>query len=505
MEKKYVMALDQGTTSSRVILFDRDQAICGMAQKEVTQIYPQPGWVEQDAMEIWATQMGVCREVLERTGTSPYEIAAMGITNQRETTVVWEKATGKPIHHAIVWQCRRTAALCEELKARGLEDWFRQKTGLVLDAYFSATKLQWILDHVPGARERARAGELLFGTVDTWLIYNLTRGQVHATDYSNASRTMLFNIHDLTWDEEILELLDIPRQMLPIVRPSSDLYGVTDPGTFGGAQIPIAGAAGDQQAALFGQCCFEVGMAKNTYGTGCFLLMNTGAEAVRSEHGLLTTIAWGLNGQITYALEGSVFMGGASVQWLRDELRIIDSAQESEALAASVPNTNGVYVVPAFTGLGAPYWDMYARGLIIGLTRGVRKEHLIRATLESIAYQSRDVLVAMEHDAGIDVQVLKVDGGASRNQFLMQFQADIMDVAVVRPQVTESTALGAAFLAGLATGFYESVEELQAKLKADRTFQPTWTGERIERKYKRWQEAVKRSMNWAREEDEDDV
>ncbi|KAF5067629.1 Glycerol kinase [anaerobic digester metagenome] len=505
MEKKYVMALDQGTTSSRVILFDRDHAICGMAQKEVTQIYPQPGWVEQDAMEIWATQMGVCREVLERTGTSPYEIAAMGITNQRETTVVWEKATGKPIHHAIVWQCRRTAALCEELKARGLEDWFRQKTGLVLDAYFSATKLQWILDHVPGARERARAGELLFGTVDTWLIYNLTRGQVHATDYSNASRTMLFNIHDLTWDEEILELLDIPRQMLPIVRPSSDLYGVTDPGTFGGAQIPIAGAAGDQQAALFGQCCFEVGMAKNTYGTGCFLLMNTGAEAVRSEHGLLTTIAWGLNGQITYALEGSVFMGGASVQWLRDELRIIDSAQESEALAASVPNTNGVYVVPAFTGLGAPYWDMYARGLIIGLTRGVRKEHLIRATLESIAYQSRDVLVAMEHDAGIDVQVLKVDGGASRNQFLMQFQADIMDVAVVRPQVTESTALGAAFLAGLATGFYESVEELQAKLKADRTFQPTWTGERIERKYKRWQEAVKRSMNWAREEDEDDV
>ncbi|UUM10797.1 glycerol kinase GlpK [Clostridiaceae bacterium HFYG-1003] len=505
MEKKYVMALDQGTTSSRVILFDRDQAICGMAQKEVTQIYPQPGWVEQDAMEIWATQMGVCREVLERTGTSPYEIAAMGITNQRETTVVWEKATGKPIHHAIVWQCRRTAALCEELKARGLEDWFRQKTGLVLDAYFSATKLQWILDHVPGARERARAGELLFGTVDTWLIYNLTRGQVHATDYSNASRTMLFNIHDLTWDEEILELFDIPRQMLPIVRPSSDLYGVTDPGTFGGAQIPIAGAAGDQQAALFGQCCFEVGMAKNTYGTGCFLLMNTGAEAVRSEHGLLTTIAWGLNGQITYALEGSVFMGGASVQWLRDELRIIDSAQESEALAASVPNTNGVYVVPAFTGLGAPYWDMYARGLIIGLTRGVRKEHLIRATLESIAYQSRDVLVAMEHDAGIDVQVLKVDGGASRNQFLMQFQADIMDVAVVRPQVTESTALGAAFLAGLATGFYDSVEALQAKLKADRTFQPTWTGERIERKYKRWQEAVKRSMNWAREEDEDDV
>lgn len=504
MEKKYVIALDQGTTSSRVILFDRDQAICGMAQKEVTQIYPQPGWVEQDAMEIWATQMGVCREVLERTGTSPYEIAAMGITNQRETTVVWEKATGKPIHHAIVWQCRRTAALCEELKARGLEDWFRQKTGLVLDAYFSATKLQWILDHVPGARERARAGELLFGTVDTWLIYNLTRGQVHATDYSNASRTMLFNIHDLTWDEEILELLDIPRQMLPIVRPSSDLYGVTDPGTFGGAQIPIAGAAGDQQAALFGQCCFEVGMAKNTYGTGCFLLMNTGAEAVRSEHGLLTTIAWGLNGQITYALEGSVFMGGASVQWLRDELRIIDSAQESEALAASVPNTNGVYVVPAFTGLGAPYWDMYARGLIIGLTRGVRKEHLIRATLESIAYQSRDVLVAMEHDAGIDVQVLKVDGGASRNQFLMQFQADIMDVAVVRPQVTESTALGAAFLAGLATGFYDSVEALQAKPKADRTFQPTWTGDRIERKYKRWQEAVKRSMNWAREEEEQD-
>ncbi len=501
MDKKYIMALDQGTTSSRVILFDQADGIHGLAQKEVTQIYPQAGWVEQDAMEIWATQMGVAREVLERTGTSPHEIAAMGITNQRETTVVWEKATGKPIYNAIVWQCRRTAQLCDELKARGLEEWFRDKTGLVLDAYFSGTKLQWILDHVPHARERARNGELLFGTVDTWLIYNLTRGKVHATDYSNASRTLLFNIHELQWDEEILDLLDIPRSMLPAVMPSSGLFGVTDPGTFGGAQIPISGVAGDQQAALFGQSCHEKGMAKNTYGTGCFLLMNTGSEPVRSGHGLLTTIAWGLEDTVTYALEGSVFMGGASVQWLRDELRIIQAAPETESLALSVPDTNGVVVVPAFTGLGAPYWDMYARGLIIGLTRGVRKEHLVRATLESIAFQSKDVLIAMEKDSGIPVRLLKVDGGASQNNFLMQFQADILNVEVVRPRITETTALGAAYLAGMAVDFYAQGGSKPAQ-QVDRVFKPTWSDEVIDSKYRRWKRAVKRSMDWAREDED---
>lgn len=498
MEKKFVMALDQGTTSSRAILFDRAGKIRGQAQKEFTQFYPQPGWVEQDPMEIWATQMGVTREVLERTGTSPHAIAAMGITNQRETTVVWDKATGQPIYNAIVWQCRRTAALCEALKASGHEPLFRHKTGLVIDAYFSATKLAWILDHVPGARDRAKAGELLFGTIDTWLIYNLTRGKVHVTDYSNASRTMLFNIHELDWDEEILEILDIPRSMLPKVRPSSEIYGVTDPGTFGGAELPIAGAAGDQQAALFGQTCFDKGMAKNTYGTGCFLLLNTGKEAVASEHGLLTTIAWGLAGEITYALEGSIFMGGASVQWLRDELKLMDTAEESETYASKVQDTNGVVVVPAFTGLGAPYWDMYARGTIVGLTRGVTREHLIRATLESIAYQTKDVLNAMEEDSGTKLQILKVDGGASQNNFLMQFQADILNVRVDRPQITETTALGAAYLAGLAVGFYDSLQEIKAGWRIDRTFTPSYTQTQIDEKYKQWQKAVKRSMGWAR-------
>lgn len=494
---KYVMALDQGTTSSRAILFDKEGRIRGKAQKEFTQKYPEPGWVEQDAMEIWATQMGVAQEVLELTGTSPGEIAALGITNQRETTIVWDKATGKPVHPAIVWQCRRTAALVEDLKERGLESMFREKTGLVLDAYFSATKLKWILDRVPGARDRARTGELLFGTVDSWLIYNLTRGKVHVTDYSNASRTMLFNIHRLTWDEEILRLLDIPREMLPEVRPSSEVYGVTDEGTFAGAKIPIAGAAGDQQAALFGQSCTEPGMAKNTYGTGCFLLMNTGEEPVASRNGLLTTIAWGIGNQVEYALEGSIFMGGASVQWLRDELRLINSAEETEYYANQVADTKGAYVVPAFTGLGAPYWDMYARGTIVGLTRGVTKEHLIRATLESIAYQSKDVLNAMEEDSGITMKLLKVDGGASRNNFLMQFQADILNVPVQRPEITETTALGAAYLAGLAVGFYPSVKALRREWKCEGEFFPAFTQEKIQHKYARWQEAVKRSMQWA--------
>lgn len=503
MEKKYVMALDQGTTSSRAILFGPHGEIHGTAQKEFTQYYPKPGWVEQDPMEIWATQMGVAREVLELTGTSPHEVAAMGITNQRETTVVWEKASGKPIYNAIVWQCRRTAAMCEDLKSAGHEALFRSKTGLVLDAYFSATKLAWILDAVPGARDRARAGELLFGTIDTWLIYNLTRGKVHITDYSNASRTMLFNIHTLSWDEEILKILDIPRVMLPQVRPSSEVYGVTDPGTFGGAEIPIAGAAGDQQAALFGQACFEKGMAKNTYGTGCFLLMNTGKEPVISQHGLLTTIAWGLGPEITYALEGSIFMGGASVQWLRDELKLINTAEETERYASSVDDTNGVVVVPAFTGLGAPYWDMYARGAIIGLTRGVRREHLVRATLESIAYQTKDVLNAMERDAGMKLQVLKVDGGASRNNFLMQFQADMLKVKVERPKVTETTALGAAYLAGLAVGFYSSTADIASDWKIDRVFEPSYSQEQIDAKYRQWQRAVERSMHWAKEDNEE--
>lgn len=503
VSKKYVMALDQGTTSSRAILFDEEGRIRGMAQKEFTQLYPKPGWVEQDAMEIWATQMGVAREVLERTGTSPHEIAAMGITNQRETTIVWERSTGKPVHPAIVWQCRRTAAMVEELKERGLEPMLREKTGLVLDAYFSATKLKWILDALPGSRARAQRGELLFGTVDSWLIYNLTRGRVHVTDYSNASRTLLYNIHSLEWDAEILDLLDIPREMLPEVRPSSQVYGVTDKGTFAGAEIPIAGAAGDQQAALFGQSCTEPGMAKNTYGTGCFLLMNTGDEPVASSNGLLTTIAWGIGDRVEYALEGSIFMGGASVQWLRDELKLIDSAEDTEYYASKVSDTNGAYVVPAFTGLGAPYWDMYARGAIIGLTRGVTKEHLIRATLESIAYQSKDVLNAMVEDSGIDMKLLKVDGGASRNNFLMQFQADILNVPVQRPEVTETTALGAAYLAGLAVGFYPSIEALRDDWKCEREFTPGYTEEQIRHKYARWQDAVKRSMHWARPEEDE--
>jgi glycerol kinase len=497
VERRYVMALDQGTTSSRAILFDHSGNIVSMAQKEFAQHYPKPGWVEHDPMEIWGTQSGVAREAIEKAGISPREIAALGITNQRETTVVWDRHTGKPVYNAIVWQCRRTAAICDELKSvPGMEAYIRENTGLVVDAYFSATKLKWILDNVEGARERAEAGDLLFGTVDTWLIWNLTKGKAHVTDYSNASRTMLFNIHTLDWDAKILEHLGIPAAMLPQVRPSSEVYGHTAPDTFGGAEIPIAGAAGDQQAALFGQACFQPGMAKNTYGTGCFMLMNTGERAVPSKAGLLTTIAWGMEGRVEYALEGSIFIAGAAVQWLRDELKLIRDAQDSEYLATKVPDSNGVYVVPAFVGLGAPYWDMYARGAILGLTRGAKAEHIIRATLESIAYQVRDVLEAMQDDAGIELQLLKVDGGAVANNFLMQFQADILDVPVERPQVIETTALGAAYLAGLAVGFWQSREEIAANWQVERRFEGSMSRQEREALYAGWKRAVGRSRDW---------
>jgi len=496
MAKKYVLALDQGTTSSRAILFDQAGRSVGAAQKEFTQIYPKAGWVEHDPMEIWGSQSGVAREVIEKLGVRPEEIAAIGITNQRETTIVWEKDSGKPIYNAIVWQCRRTASICDDLKARGLEPYIRENTGLVVDAYFSGTKLKWILDNVDGARERARNGELLFGTVDTWLIWNLTRGAVHVTDYSNAARTLLFNIKSLEWDQKILAELDIPACMLPQVKPSSAIYGHTDPQTFGGAAIPISGVAGDQHAALFGQACFSEGMAKNTYGTGCFMLMNTGEKRIPSRNGLLTTIAWGIDGKVNYALEGSIFMAGAAVQWLRDELKLIDNAAQSEELASAVPDTQGVYVVPAFVGLGAPYWDMYARGAILGLTRGSNRNHIVRATLESIAYQTRDVLQAMEDDSGIALKALKVDGGAVANNFLMQFQSDILGVPVKRPAITETTAMGAAFLAGLAVGFWKDKEEIAAMLKVDRTFAPAMPEAVRNQKYKHWKKAVARSQAW---------
>ena len=499
--KEYILALDQGTTSSRAILFDRAGKIVSLAQKTFRQIFPKPGWVEHNPMEIWGSQSGVAREALEEAGVRPEEVAAIGITNQRETTIVWDKATGKPIHNAIVWQCRRTAAICDDLKARGLEDYIRENTGLVIDAYFSATKVKWILDHVKGARERARNGELLFGTVDTWLIWNLTRGEVHVTDYSNASRTMLFNIGTLLWDQRILDELDIPACMLPEVKPSSCLYGYTDAHTFGGAMIPIAGDAGDQQAALFGHACFTDGMVKNTYGTGCFLLMNTGEKRVPSRRGLLTTIAWGIGDTVEYALEGSIFVAGASVQWLRDELKLVDNAAQSEELASAVPDTNGVYVVPAFVGLGAPYWDMYARGTIVGLTRGANRNHIVRATLESIAYQTRDVLQAMEDDSGILLKVLKVDGGAVANNFLMQSQSDILGVPVERPCVTESTAIGAAFLAGLAVGFWKNKAEIEAIRCVDRNFIPGMPAEAREKAYRGWKRAVERSRAWEESEE----
>ena len=496
MTKKYVLALDQGTTSSRAILFEASGKAAGMAQQEFTQIYPKPGWVEHDAMEIWQTQLAVARNVLEKTGTHPDEIAAIGITNQRETTIVWEKETGKPIHHAIVWQCRRTAPICDELKARGLEAYVRENTGLVIDAYFSGTKIKWILDHVEGARKRAEKGELLFGTVDTWLIWNLTQGKSHVTDYTNASRTMLYNIKSLQWDKTLLEALEIPEAMLPEVKPSSCVFGQTAPQLFNGVAIPIAGDAGDQQAALFGQACFDGGMAKSTYGTGCFMLMNTGKKVVPSRNGLLTTIAWGVDDEIEYALEGSIFVAGASIQWLRDELRLIDNAAQSEELANAVPDTHGTYVVPAFVGLGAPYWDMYARGAIVGLTRGTNRNHIVRATLESIAYQTRDVLQAMEDDAGITLKELKVDGGAVANNFLMQFQSDILGVPVDRPVVTETTAMGAAFLAGLAVGFWQDKSEIASQRSVDRIFTPNLSDDERHRKYQGWKKAVERARDW---------
>ncbi|MEG0014683.1 MAG: glycerol kinase GlpK [Cellulosilyticaceae bacterium] len=487
--KKYILALDQGTTSSRAIIFDQKGSIIGKAQKEITQYYPQPGWIEHDPMEIWGTQSGVLREVLETNGISPFEIAAIGITNQRETIVVWDKATGKPIHQAIVWQCRRTADICKQLKDEGFEDYIKENTGLILDPYFSGTKLKWILDQVEGSREQAKKGELLFGTIDTWIMWNLTRGKVHVTDYSNASRTLLFNIKECKWDEKILDKLDIPLAMLPEVKNSSEVYGYTDAYTLGGAEIPISGIAGDQQAALFGQLCFEKGLAKNTYGTGCFLLMNVGDEVVYSKSGLLTTIAWAIDGKVEYALEGSIFMGGAVVQWLRDEMHFIHDASDSHYFASKVPDTNGVYVIPAFTGLGAPHWNMDARGAILGLTRGVNKNHIIRASLEAIAYQTKDVVSAMEKDAGLELSELMVDGGASSNDFLMQFQADILGTTVFRPKCVESTARGAAYLAGLGVGFWKDKEDLLLNTQVTK-FIPSMDEEVKNKLYQGWQKAV---------------
>ena len=492
---QYIMALDAGTTSNRCILFDQEGRVRAAAQKEFPQIFPKPGWVEHDAREIWATQLGVAVEAMGKIGATAADIAAIGITNQRETTVVWDRATGEPVYNAIVWQCRRTSAYCDELKARGYAEAIRRKTGLVVDAYFSGPKIRWILDNVPGARRRAEAGELLFGTVETWLIWLLTGGRVHVTDYSNASRTMLFNINTLDWDEELLDLMDIPRSMLPTPVPSSQVYGETDPGFFG-RSIPIAGAAGDQQAALFGQACFTPGQAKNTYGTGCFLLMNTGDKPVFSSSGLVTTVAWGLGNRVSYALEGSIFVAGAAIQWLRDEMRLIDSAADSEYHAGKVADTAGCYVVPAFTGLGAPYWDQYARGAIVGLTRGVNKNHIIRATLESIAYQVSDVLEAMRADSGIALTSLKVDGGASSNNVLMQLQADILQVTVHRPVCVETTALGAAYLAGLAVGYWSSQEEIARNWAVDRTFLPAITTQERDKKLQGWKRAVIRAFDW---------
>ena len=496
---KYVMALDQGTTSSRCILFDRAGHVCSAAQKEFTQIYPKPGWVEHDPLEIWSSQLRVAVEAMGKIGAETTDIAAIGITNQRETTICFSRKTGRPVYNAICWQCRRTAEEIDRLTEEGFDRLIRERTGLIPDAYFSGTKIKWILDHVDGARKMAEEGELLFGTVDTWLIWNLTKGKVFVTDYTNASRTMLFDIHKKTWDEDILKRLGIPRSMLPEVKPSSCIYGYTEESVIGGT-IPIAGAAGDQQAALFGQCCFEEGEAKNTYGTGCFLLMNTGKTPVRSENGLLTTIAASVEGELQYALEGSVFVAGAAIQWLRDELRMIKSAPQSEEYASAVEDTEGVYVVPAFTGLGAPYWNPYARGMIVGLTRGTAKEHFIRATLESLAYQTQDVLEAMEKDSGIRLKNLRVDGGASANDFLMQFQADIINKEVLRPECIETTALGAAYLAGIAAGFWKDREDVRRNWSLERTFSPSMPDERRGEKLKGWKRAVRCAVSYAQDE-----
>lgn len=496
---KYIMALDAGTTSNRCILFNEKGEICSMAQKEFTQYYPRASWVEHDANEIWATQIGVAIEAMAKIGAKSTDVAAIGITNQRETTVVWDRNTGEPVYNAIVWQCRRTSEYCDSLREKGLGECFRKKTGLVIDAYFSGTKLRWILENVPGARERAEKGDLLFGTIDTWLIWKLSGGRMHVTDYSNASRTMLFNIKGLKWDDEILAELNIPKSMLPEAKPSSAVYGETAAEIFG-TPVKIAGAAGDQQAALFGQACFTPGEAKNTYGTGCFMLMNIGDEIKYSKNGLVTTIAWGLEeGKASYALEGSIFVAGAAIQWLRDELKIVDSAPDSEYYATKVPDTNGIYVVPAFVGLGAPYWDQYARGTIVGLTRGANKSHLIRATLESLAYQTYDVLKAMEEDSGVKLAALKVDGGACRNNFLMQFQSDVIQAPVRRPVCVETTAMGAAYLAGLAVGYWKSKEDVLRNWAIDREFSPAMSQEESEKLVEGWKRAVKCSLGWAKD------
>jgi len=498
MKKSYILSFDQGTTSSRAIIYNFEGQIVKVAQKEFTQIYPKAGWVEHDPMEVWGSQSGVASEILATTGITAEEIAAIGITNQRETTVVWERKTGKPVYNAIVWQCRRTSDICDELKARGLGNYIWENTGLVLDAYFSGTKIKWILDNVEGARQKAQNGKLLFGNIDTWLIWNLTRGKVHITDYSNASRTMLYNIKDLKWDERILKELDIPASMLPEVKPSSAVYGNTDARIFG-AEIPIAGDAGDQQAALFGQACYMPGMVKNTYGTGCFMLMLTGEKLVHSANGLLTTIAWGVNNKVEYALEGSIFIAGAAIQWLRDNLKVIYDAKDSEYFATKVEDSLGVYVVPAFVGLGAPYWDMYARGAIMGLTRGTTRNHIIRATLESIAYQTRDVLELMRNECGIDLCELRVDGGACANNFLMQFQADILGIPVERPEIIETTALGAAYLAGLAVGFWKDQSMVAERRQVNRKFIPSMNEDKRKELYDNWKKAVKRAMHWEEE------
>lgn len=494
--EKYILALDQGTTSSRAIIFDKEQNIYGIAQKEFNQIYPNEGWVEHDPMEIWASQYGVLQEVLAKTNISPEQIAAIGITNQRETAIVWDKETGEPVYNAIVWQCRRTADICENLKKDGFDKYIKENTGLLIDAYFSATKVKWILDNVEGAREKADKGKLLFGTVDTWLLWKLTNGRVHVTDYTNASRTMLFNIKELKWDTKILNKLNIPISMLPEVKSSSEVYGYVNLGGKDNIKVPIAGIAGDQQAALFGQAAFNKGDAKNTYGTGCFLLMNTGEELVESKNGLLTTIAIGLNGKVNYALEGSVFMGGAIIQWLRDEMGLLADAQDSEYFAKKVKNNGGVYVVPAFVGLGAPYWDMYARGSIFGLTRGSNKNHIIRASLEAIAYQVKDLINAMEEDAGCKINTLKVDGGASKNKLLMQFQSDITNIEVCKPIITETTALGAAYLAGLAVGYFNNIDEISKGWYVGEKYEPRMSIEDREKLYSGWKKAVTRAQHW---------
>jgi glycerol kinase len=491
--RRFILALDQGTTSSRAILFDADGNVCSVAQREFTQYFPQAGWVEHDPQEIWESQIYTAREAIRKAGIQPAQVAAIGITNQRETTIVWDRKTGRPVGNAIVWQDRRTAPICEELKKKGLEKYVKDNTGLVIDAYFSGTKIKWILDQGKDLRQRAENGELAFGTVDSWLVWKLSQGQLHITDYSNASRTMLYNIKKLDWDEKLLKAMNIPRVMMPEVMDSSRFYGLTARDLFDGAEIPIAGIAGDQQAALFGQVCFKEGMAKNTYGTGCFLLLNTGKKPMASKHGLLTTIAWGINGEVEYALEGSVFIAGAAIQWIRDGLGIIDQAAESEHLANMVPDTEGVYLVPAFAGLGAPYWDMYARGTISGISRGTSRAHIVRAALESIAYQTRDVLNAMEKDSGIALKTLRADGGASMNNFLMQFQSDILAVPVERPKVSETTALGAAYLAGLAVNFYKK-SELPRQWKSDKTYKPLMKAEEREKKYRGWKEATERAM-----------